>query len=122
MKKSLFTWLASCALAVCLVGCGSETTVDSTKLKAEFSGASAEIKTEADAAAAAIDSGDMRAAVASLGKVLSFSNDLSQAQINAAEEAFVLANVVLVEKGDAQSKAESKANKSELQNQAQGAE
>jgi hypothetical protein len=122
MKKSLFTFIAACFTSAFLVGCGGEATVDTSKLQSQFASASGDAKAEVDKAITAINSGDMRGAVSSLGKVMTMSNDLSQAQLTAVEEAFVMANVVVLEQGDAQSAAESKANKSALQDQAQGSE
>lgn len=122
MKKSLHTLIAACVLALFAVGCGSKTTVDSAKLKSEFASVTGDAKSEADAAIAAIDSGDMRGAVNALGKLITFSNDLNQAQLTAVEEAFVLANVSVLESGSAASEAESKANKAALEQQAQGSQ
>ena len=122
MKKSLFTFVAACFAAVFLVGCGGQATVDTSKLQSEFASASGDAKTEVDKAINAINSGDMLGAVSALGKVMTMSNDISQAQLTAVEEAFVMANVVVLEQGDAQSAAESKANKSALQEQAKGSE
>ncbi len=122
MKKSLITIVASCALALFVVGCGSEEKLDSSKLQSEFASTSGEIKASADKAVAAINAGNINEAITALDVLISHSNDLSQAQIDAATEAFVVANVVVFEKGDAESAAQAKSKADELKAQAKGSE
>lgn len=126
MKKSLARLFASSALAFSIafivVGCGSETTLDSNKLQAEFGSASGDVKADADKAIAAINAKKYGEAVTALSMLMSRSNDMSQAQILAAEETFVSANVLMFERGDKDSAAEAKANKDALNAQATGSE
>lgn len=123
MKKSLISLFASCALALFVVGCGSETTLDSTKLEDTFGDMPpGDVKTDADKAIAAINAKKYSEAVTALSMLMSRSNDMSQAQILAAEETFVSANVLMFERGDKDSAAEAKANKDALNAQATGSE
>ncbi|GEM_PF-2123279 len=123
MKKSLITLVASCVVTLFLVGCGkSEQTLDSAKLNAEFGSTSGEIKADADKAIAAINAGKINEAITALDLLITHSNDLNQAQIDAATEAFVMANVIVFEQGDKSSAAEAKANAEALKNQAKGSE
>lgn len=122
MKKSLINFVAACMLAVSVVGCGSEASVDVAGFESNFASASGEVKELADKAAASLKAGNMREALNSINQLLAKSNDLSQAQLDAAGLAFVDANAVLLAKGEQASKVESKAKASELQNQAAGSE
>lgn len=117
MKKHLTALFAACLLAVIAVGCGSETTLDSAKFDQAFASASGEIKTAADKVSSAIKSNDLRATLDSVAVVIAKSNELSQAQIDAANEVFVLANVIIAEKGQRQSASEAKSKADELANQ-----
>jgi hypothetical protein len=57
-----------------------------------------------------------------LDTVLSKSNELGGAQLEAAGEAFVLANVILQQRGNELSAAQAKADADALENQAKGSE
>lgn len=121
MKKQLIAFFSACLLAVIAVGCGSETTMDSAKFDQAFASASGDIKTSADKVSAAIKSQDMRGAIDAVASIISKSNELSQAQIDAANEVFVLANVIISEKGQQASATEAKTKADDLTKQAQGA-
>lgn len=122
MKKFCQTFAAVLSVSLLLVGCGGKTTVTTDALEKEFSSAPPEIKQDADAAIAAINSDSYFAAVQSLNKLIAKSNDLNQAQITAARDTFVLASARAFEEGDAASKQEAKSNKDALEQQAQGSE
>ena len=122
MKKSFVSFFATCAIALFMVGCGSEEKVDSAQLKSQFGSASGEIKDAADKAISAIDSQNMSAAIQALGTLIAHSNDLSQAQLDAAQQAFVSVNVIAFDKGNAESEAKSQADKDALEAQAKGSE
>jgi len=122
MKKSLIALLVGCVVAFSSTGCKKEATVDTAKLQSAFSGAPAEIKELVDKSVAAIKANDFKTAISTLDTVLGKSNELGQAQLDAVGEAFVLANVILQERGAAISAAEAKANADKLKAQAQGSQ
>ena len=120
MKKSFIAMLTAGALAIIGAGCGGETKVDTAKLQQEFSGASGEIKENVEKAVTAIKAGNLREGITALGFVLTKSNELSQAQFNAAGEAWTLANDLIMKTGGAASAAEAKAKADELKKQSGG--
>ena len=122
MKKSLITMFAVCAVAFGTAGCKKEENVDTAKLQSAFASAPAEVKADVDKAVAAIGANDYKTAISLLSTVLTKSNELGQAQLDAAGEAFVMANVILQDRGAAMSAAEAKAKAGELNAQAKGSE
>lgn len=79
MKRFLLTLLLAAGLPFVLTGCGSsKTTVNTEKFEQSFQGASGEDQSNADAASAAIKSGDLATAAAAIEKIVkarSFSDD-----------------------------------------------
>jgi hypothetical protein len=122
MKKSFIALLTICLIGFGVTGCKKEENVDTAKLQSAFAGAPAEIKEMVDKAAAAIGSNDYKTAISLLDTVLSKSNELGGAQLEAAGEAFVLANVILQQRGNELSAAQAKADADALENQAKGSE
>ena len=122
MKKSFIAMLAAGTLAVIGMGCSGESKVNTAKLQQEFGSASGELKANVDKAVAAINAGNLREGIIALGLVISKSNELSQAQFNAAGEAWTLANDLVMKTGGATSAAEAKKNADALKAQSGGSQ
>ena len=122
MKKTFIAMLAAGTLAVIGMGCSGESKVNTAKLQQEFGNASGEVKANVDKAVAAINAGNLREGIIALGLVISKSNDLSQAQFNAAGEAWTLANDLVMKTGGAATAAEAKKNADALKAQSGGSQ
>jgi hypothetical protein len=122
MKKMLNVLLFACALALGAVGCSKEENVDTAALSSAFASAPPEIKEMVDKAVAAINANDYRTAISLLDTVLTKSNELGQVQMDAAGQAFVLANVILRERGAAIAAQEAMAKAAELEAQSKSSQ
>ncbi|HAV65566.1 MAG TPA: hypothetical protein DCY13_24720 [Verrucomicrobiales bacterium] len=121
MKKQLIALCTACVLAVVMIGCKGEAKVETAKFEQAFAGSSGEIKEAADKVAADVKANNLAAALDSINKIMTKSNELSQAQLDAAGEVFVMLNVASFERGAKQSATEAKSKADELQKQATGA-
>jgi len=122
MKKSLVSLLTACVITFGLVGCAKEEKVDTAALQSAFSAAPAEIKEMVDKAVAAFGVSDYKTAISLLATVITKTNELGQAQLDAAGMAFATANSILQTRGAELSAAEAKAKKDELEAQGKGAQ
>ncbi len=121
LSNTFKTILFACALVLGAVGCSKEENVDTAALASAFASAPPEIKEMVDKAVAAINANDYRNAISLLNTVLTKSNELGQAQMDAAGLAFVLANEILRERGVAIGAAEAKAKAAEIEAQSKSA-
>jgi len=122
MKKIFLAVLAIGVIGFGSIGCKKEESVDTAALQSAFASAPAEIKEQVDKAVTALGASDYKTAISILDTVLTKSNELGQAQLDAAGRAFVAANVILQTTGAAASAAEAKAKAGELNAQAKGSE
>jgi hypothetical protein len=120
MKKSLAALLIACFVAVGVTGCAKEEKVDTAALQSAFSAAPADIKEMVDKAVAALGANDYKSAISLLATVITKTNELGQAQLDAAGLAFATANSILQTRGSEIAAAEAKAKKAELEAQGQG--
>lgn len=117
MKKSFVVLLLACFVAVGVIGCAKEEKVDTAALQSAFSGAPADIKEMVDKAVTAFGASDYKSAISLLATVITKTNELGQAQLDAAGRAFASATSILQTRGAEISAAEAKAKKAELEAQ-----
>ncbi len=120
MKKSFIAVLTACVLTLGLVGCAKEEKVDTAALQSAFSSAPADIKEMVDKAVAAFGASDYKTAISLLATVITKTNELGQAQLDAAGLAFATANSIVQTRGAEISAAEAAAKKAELEAQGKG--
>lgn len=117
MKKSFVALLMACLVAVGITGCAKEVSVDTAGLQSAFASAPAEIKEMVDKAVAAFGVSDYKTAISLLATVITLTNELGQAQLDAAGLAFATANSIIQTRGSEISAAEAAAKKTELEAQ-----
>lgn len=122
MKKSLVAFLTACVLSFGLVGCKKEENVDTGALQSAFASAPPEIKEMVDKAVAAFGVSDYKTAISLLATVITKTNELGQAQLDAAGLAFATANSILQTRGAEISAAEAKSKKADLEAQGKAAQ
>jgi hypothetical protein len=120
MKKSLAALLITCFVAVGLTGCAKEEKVDTAALQSAFAAAPADLKEMVDKSVAALGANDYKSAISLLATVITKTNELGQAQLDAAGMAFATANSILQTRGSEIAAAEAKAKKAELEAQGKG--
>ncbi len=122
MKKSIIALLAACVVAFGTAGCSKEANIDTAQLQSAFTAAPPEIKEKVDKALAAIKSNDYKSAISLLATVITKTNELGQAQLDAAGRAFALANEILQFRGAEISAAEAKAKAADLNAQSKSSQ